>query len=153
MKAHVWGTRRGGKCSLLRLVMQTFPGRRFLPFLVQGQSRDGFRKEVYAAFRQREEGQGVFLVLAFSQSPSAPSRPYGKAGYFWEASSDSPQPRCTSRAPTVGDLARGRATCRPQGTRPSQTVGRECPRGGQHAAWSLWARVSRLTCPCSEPSP
>lgn len=88
-KVNVWGKLMGGKCYLLRLVMQTSPGRIFLSLLVQGTEQGRLHKGKFMpAFRQRGGGQRVFLVSAFSQSPLDQNNPYGKADYFREADSD-----------------------------------------------------------------
>lgn len=82
-----------------------FPGENIPPFPGAGH-RAGMAsgREVYAASRQRGEGQGVFLVSAFSQSPSAQSRPYGKAGYFREARSEPPSPLLYRQSSDSGRL-------------------------------------------------
>lgn len=72
--------------------MQTFPEKTFLPFLVQGTEQGWLQERSLCRVQAERRRAGSFSCLGFSQSPSAQSRPYGKVGYFREASSDTPPP-------------------------------------------------------------
>lgn len=71
-KVNVWGKLMGGKCYLVRLVMQTSLLRMFLPILVQGMEQGRLHEGNFMpAFRQRGGGQSFSCFCFFSISFSS----------------------------------------------------------------------------------